>query len=90
MMLSMIDATKMIEVFPNYWMALVATLGLWTWCAQTKASKQIEFLDEFSRTVHEITTLMTSLDKSIKGHFETWGNLLKPKGDMFDDVTKQF
>jgi hypothetical protein len=50
----------------SIWVAIVATLALKTWKRQSKAQKQIDFLDEITNSVHEFLTAMSAPIETVK------------------------
>ena len=60
------------------WVAIIATCALRTWKYQTRAEKHIQFMDEFTDTVHEYIQAMSApiemlkyIKIAIEAHSET-------------------
>jgi len=44
---------EIVKCIVSIWVAVVATLALKTWKRQSKAQKQIDFMDDLTNSVHE-------------------------------------
>jgi len=68
---------EIVTCIVSIWIATVATLALKTWKRQSKAQKQIDFMDEITDSVHEFIDFMTApieMVKYIKIGFESYAN----------------
>lgn len=54
------------EIVVSVWVATVATLALTTWKRQSKAQKQIDFIDELTDAVHEFINSMVAPAEMVK------------------------
>jgi len=54
------------EIVVSVWIATVATLALTTWKRQSKAQKQIDFMDEITDSVHEFINSMVAPIEMVK------------------------
>lgn len=52
------DWSAIIQAFVSIWIAIVATLALYTWKSQSKAQRQTDFLDTLTDSIHDFMTLM--------------------------------
>ncbi|KAB0669045.1 hypothetical protein F6V30_14515 [Oryzomonas sagensis] len=55
-----IDWTELVKIIISAWVATVATIALSTWRRQSKAQRQIDFMDELTNSVHEFVDLMST------------------------------
>ena len=71
-----------IQAMTGIWVATVATLALHTWRKQSKAQRQLDFLDTLTESVHEFINLIASPTQMvgfIKIGFEAYSS--SPKTD---------
>lgn len=61
-----IDWTLIIQGGIGVWMAIIATVALRTWKHQTKAKKQIDFIDDLTDTIHAFILSMSAPIEYIK------------------------
>ena len=52
--------SAIIQALVSIWIAIVATLALWTWKHQSKAQRQTDFLDTLTDSVHDFIILMAA------------------------------
>ena len=66
---------EIVKGIVSIWVAIVATLALKTWKRQSKAQKEIDFMDEIANAVHEFIDSMaapTEMAKYIKIGIESY------------------
>lgn len=54
------DWSAIIQALVSIWIAIVATLALWTWKHQYKAQRQTDFLDALTDSIHDFIIRMAA------------------------------